>query len=165
MTNHLRRCGLLLLILACAIPASFAQAPATALLYADDFAALGRSAAASGVPIMLVLTRPGCPYCVRAKRDHLEPLSVSPAYGSKVVMREIEAPNQRIPLRDFDGTPTTHGDFARKYAVKTVPTVLMVDSGGKPLSDALVGLNVPEFYNLYLEQAIDAARLKLRAPD
>jgi hypothetical protein len=78
-------------------------------------------------------------------------------------MREIESTNDLIPLRDFDGTLTTHGEFARKYSVTTVPTVLIVDAGGKPLADAIVGLNVPDFYNLYLEQAIDAARMQLRA--
>ena len=77
--------------------------------------------------------------------------------------REIEAPNALIPLRDFDGTLTTHAEFARRYAIKIVPTVIVVDSHGKPLADPLVGLNVPEFSNLYLEQAIDAARVQLRA--
>ena len=132
------------------------------LQYADDFAALGKTAAARNVPIMLVFTRPGCPYCVRAKKDHLEPMSGSPGYGSQVVMREIEAPNDLIPLRDFDGNQTTHGDFARKYGVQVVPTVILVNAKGEPLTEAIVGLNVPDFYNLYLEQAIDAARLKLR---
>ena len=163
MTIGLPRSGLLLLILACTVRAALAQAPAAPLLYADDFAALGQSVAASGLPIMLVFTRPGCPFCARAKQDHLEPLNASPGYGAKVVMREIEAPNALIPLRDFDGTLTTHAEFARRYAIKIVPTVIMVDGHGRQLADALVGLNVPEFYNLYLEQAIDAARVQLRA--
>jgi len=141
-----------------------AQSRFAPLQYADDFAALGRIAAAGRTPVMLVFTRPGCPYCARAKADHLEPLGASANYASKVVIREIEAPNELIPLRDFDGSMTTHGEFARKYGVKTVPTVILVDGQGAPLTDAIVGLDVPDFYNLYLEQAIDAARLKLRAP-
>ena len=80
-----------------------------------------------------------------------------------MIIREIEAPNDLIPLRDFDGNQTTHGEFARKYAVQAVPTVIVVNARGEPLADAIVGLNVPDFYNLYLEQAIDAARLRLRA--
>jgi len=105
MTIGLPRSGLLLLILACTVRAALAQAPAAPLLYADDFAALGQSVAASGLPIMLVFTRPGCPFCARAKQDHLEPLNASPGYGAKVVIREIEAPNALIPLRDNDSTP------------------------------------------------------------
>lgn len=163
MTTCSRRFGWLWLILTCSIGAACAQQPPAPLQYADDFAALGRLAAANRVPIMLVFTRPGCPFCARAKHDHLEPLNASPGAAAKVVLREIEAPNDLIPLRDFDGTMTTHAAFARKYDVRTVPTVIVVDGLGKPLADALIGLNLPEFYNLYLEQAIDAARLQLRA--
>jgi thioredoxin-related protein len=162
MTNCWRQFRLLLLILACSVGGACAQTQAPPLRYADDFAALGKVATARKLPVMLVFTRPGCPYCARAKKDHLEPLSASSGYGSQVIIREIEAPNDLIPLRDFDGNPTTHGEFARKYAVQAVPTVIMVDARGAPLADAIVGLNVPDFYNLYLEQAIDAARLKLR---
>jgi thioredoxin-related protein len=163
MMDNSRQCGLLLLILACAIGAARVEAQAPPLRYADDFAALGKLAAANNSPIMLVFTRPGCPFCARAKKDHLEPLSTSPGYGAQVMLREIESTNDLIPLRDFDGTLTTHGDFARKYSVHTVPTVIVVDARGLPLADPLVGLNAPDFYNLYLEQAIDAARLQLRA--
>lgn len=163
MTNYYSQQFAVLLILACALGAARAQGQFPPLQYADDFAALGRAAAANRTPVMLVFTRPGCPFCARAKKDHLEPLAASPGYGATVVLREIEAPNDSIPLRDFDGAMTTHGEFARKYEVRTVPTVILVDSQGKPLTDAIVGLNLPEFYNLYLEQAIDAARLQLRA--
>ena len=162
MTNYSRQFALFL-ILACTAGAALAQGQVPPLQYADDFAALGRTAAANRTPIMLVFTLPGCPFCARAKKDHLEPLTASAAYGAKVVLREIEAPNELIPLRDFDGAMTTHAEFARKYEVRVAPTVILVDGHGKPLADAIVGLNVPEFYNLYLEQAIDAARLQLRA--
>lgn len=163
MKNYSRNFGLLLLILACGVLATRAQTPAAPLQYADDFAALGKVAAAGNLPIMLIFTRPGCPYCARAKKDHLEPMNANPAYGAKIIMREIESTNDLIPLRDFDGAQMTHGDFARQYEVRTVPTVIMVDARGKPLADPIVGLNLPEFYNLYLEQAIDAARLQLRS--
>ena len=162
MPECLRRYLPLLLILACASGAARAQTQFPPLQYADDFAALGARAAENATPIMLVFTRPGCPYCARAKKDHLEPLAANPGYGAIVVLREIESTNDLIPLRDFDGALTTHGEFARKYEVRTVPTVIVVDARGKPLADAVVGLNVPDFYNLYLEQAIDAARLQMR---
>jgi glutaredoxin len=163
MTNYPRQFAFCL-ILTCTVGAALAQTLPAPLQYADDFAALGRTSAASNTPIMLVFTRPGCPFCVRAKHDHLEPLNANPAYAAKVVLREIEAPNNLIPLRDFDGAMTTHAGFARKYDVHTVPTVIVVDSRGTALTDPIVGLNLAEFYNLYLEQAIDAARLRLRAP-
>lgn len=163
MTDYLRQIGLALLILACTAGAAFAQAPPARLEYARDLAALGKQAAARGVPIMLVFTRPGCPYCARAKKDHLDPLGASPEYGAKVMLREIEATSDALPLRDFDGTLTTHRNFARNRKVRTVPTVIVVDARGKPLADPVVGLNGPDFYSLYLEQAIDAARVQMGA--
>ena len=163
MTYDSWRWVLCALILACTGGAARAQSAYPPLQYADDFAALGKLAAANRTAIMLVFTRPDCAFSSRAKQDHLQPLSANASTRAQVTMREIESTNDLIPLRDFDGTLTTHGDFARKYAVRTVPTVIVVDARGKPLADAIVGLTLPDFYNLYLEQAIDAARLQLRA--
>lgn len=110
---------------------------------------------------MLVFTQPDCPFCTRAKKDHLEAMRISPSYGAKVIMREVIV-DDRTALRDFAGVLTTHGDFSRKYSVKTVPTVIVVDPLGRPLVQPIVGLTTPDFYNLYLEQAIDAGRLQMR---
>ena len=162
MTNYPRQFALLLLILACGFHAARAQTPLPPLQHASDFAALGRLAAANKLPIMLVFTLPDCPYCARARKDHLEPLSASAGYGGKALVREIESANKLVTLRDFDGSATSRRDFFRKYEVRVVPTVIVVDAQGKPLTDAIVGLNVPDFYNLYLEQAIDIARAQLR---
>ena len=156
----LRKLGWLMLILTCSMTAAGAQSRVAPLVYADDLEAVGRRATTSHIPIMLVFTRPDCPYCAGAKSAHLEALSA--AQSAKVVLREIEAGNDSIPLRDFQGSKTTHGEFARQYEVRVVPTVIVVDSAGKLLADAIVGLNGPDFYDLYLEQAIDAARLQLR---
>ena len=40
--------------------------------------------------------------------------------------------------------------------------VLVVDPHGKPLAEPIIGLTSTDFYNLYLEQAIDAGRIALR---
>jgi len=161
MKNFLQRLGFGLVILACTACGALAQ-QSQKLEFADDLAALGKLAASRQVPIMLVFTYPICSYCMRAKAAHLEPMRVSPNYGSKVLMREIETENSSLALRDFDGNPTTHGDFTRKYDVRSVPTVIVVDPKGKMIADPIIGLADPDFYDLYLEQAIDAGRLRLR---
>lgn len=163
MAGYLPRLIAAFFILACTVGAACAAAPRHALEYAGDLAALGARAAATGTPIMLVFTRPGCPYCARAKKDHLEPLSVSPQYGAKVIVREVEATSDTLALTGFDGRTATHRSFARGYHVRVVPTVLVVDGRGAPLGEPIVGLNSTDFYNLYLEQAIDAARAALAA--
>jgi len=148
-------------ILACACGVSSAQ-QFPPIDVADDFVAIGKLSATRKAPIMLVFTRPECPFCARAKKEHLEPMRVSQSYGGKVIMREIVAADTKTVLRDFDGSQTTHGDFARKYDIHSVPTVLVVDAQGKPLADPIIGLSSNDFYNLYLEQAIDAGRLAIR---
>lgn len=151
----------LLTILTCASGQVLAQQHPP-LEFADDLAAVGKLAAARQVPIMLVFTQSDCQFCTRAKQEHLEPLQASPAYGAKVIIREIEAGNAKIALRDFDGSTTTHADFTRKYDVQSVPTVIVVDERGRTLSGPIVGLLSADFYNLYLERAIDEGRLQLR---
>jgi thioredoxin-related protein len=161
LKNFLQKLALLASILACVSTVSFAQ-QFPPLDIADDFVAIGKLATTRKAPIMLVFTRPDCPFCARAKKEHLEPLRVSQNYGAKVIMREIDAADAKTMLRDFDGVTTTHGDFARKYDIRSVPTVLVVDAQGKPLAEPIIGLTSTDFYNLYLEQAIDAGRLALR---
>ena len=161
MKNCLRQFGLGLLILACVGCAALAQ-QSPQLEFADDLAALGKLSGARKTPIMLVFTQPDCSYCISAKKDHLERMRVSRNYGAKVIMREIEAGNDNLALRDFEGNPTTHGALARKYDVRSVPTVIVVDAHGKPLTNPVIGLTAPDFYDLYLEQAIDAGRVQLR---
>jgi thioredoxin-related protein len=78
-----------------------------------------------------------------------------------VIVREVDvASGQR--LVDFDGRATTHREFARRYQVRRVPTVVVMDGRGEPLAEPIVGLMGPDFYRLYLEQAIEAGLYALR---
>jgi thioredoxin-related protein len=147
-------------ILACAASISGAQGGA-ALAHADDLAATAFEARKRGVPILLAFTESSCPYCTRARNDYLIPLQTGSAYGTKVLIREIDIRSAGM-LRDFAGVPASRAAFARRYGVTKVPTVVVVDFHGNPLADAIVGLLGEDFYLAYLEQAIDAGRLKLR---
>jgi thioredoxin-related protein len=162
MKNCLRHFGLLLLILSCVAGCASTPRPSAPLETADDLSAVGKMSASRQTPVMLVFTQPDCPFCVKAKQEHIEQLHVSRNYGSKVIVREVEAENAKLALRDFDGKPTTHAEFARRYDIKSVPTVIVVDARGKALAEPIVGIVTPDFYDLYLEQAIDAGRVKLR---
>jgi len=148
------------LILACAGIASAAQT-APRLRFADDLALTARNAQQRQAVMMLVFTEATCPYCMRAKRDYLEPMQAGRDYGGKVLMREVDVRRDNA-LRDFAGTTTTQAAFARRYAIRVVPTVIVVDYAGKPLTEPLVGLLTEDFYQLYLERAVDSGRLKLR---
>lgn len=147
------------LILACAAGAPAAQS-VHKLRVADDLAVAARDAKKRDAVVMLVFTEATCPYCVRAKRDYLVPMQASRDYGRKVVMREVDV-RRTDALRDFAGAATTQAAFAKRYSIRVVPTVIVVDYAGKPLAEPLVGLLTEDFYQLYLERAVDAGRLKL----
>jgi len=147
-------------ILACAPGAAGVQAPAQ-LEPANDLAAAARFARARSVPILLAFTEAGCPYCARARNDYLVPLQASAAYGTRIVIREIDI-RRNATLRSFDGTTIAPAALARRYRVTLVPTVVVVDYGGRLLTEPVVGLLGEDFYQTALERAIDAAHLKLK---
>ena len=147
-------------ILACAAIVSGAQGIAQ-LQHADDLAATAAKARAGGLPILLAFTAAGCPYCARARNEYLLPLQSGAAYGSRVVIREIDIRSTGA-LRGFSGESMSPASLARRYRVTRVPTVIVVDYDGKPLAEPIVGLLAEDFYLLYLERAIDAGHLALK---
>jgi len=127
---------------------------------AHDLAADAPISARSQTPILLFFYREDCPYCERALREHLVPLSRDEASRSKVLYRQIEV-DRPSPLVDFEGRATTHSALAARYGVTLTPTILVVDAAGTPLGEPLVGLS-PDFYAAYLDNLIEAASKRLR---
>jgi len=125
---------------------------------------LQRDAAASArdrVPILLFFDRGDCPYCERALREFLVPMSRDEKWRGCAIYRQVEV-DRDLPLTDFDGTRTTHRAFATRYRAALTPTVMVVDGRGEKIGDALIGLMTPDFYAAYLENAIDAGVKHLR---
>jgi thioredoxin-related protein len=159
MLLKLSRRALLAAILALIIAPAAAQ---ERLAYADDLAAVAAEAAARRVPLMIVFTEASCPYCTRAKRDYLVPLQARGPFADKVIVREVDVSTGRR-LRGFDGEETTHREFGRANQVRHVPTVVVMNHRGEPLTQPIVGLLSDDFYRLTLEQAIEEGLFKLRA--
>ncbi len=125
---------------------------------------LQRDAAASArerVPILLFFDRGDCPYCERALREYLVPMSRDEKWRERAIYRQIEV-DRGLPLTDFDGTTTTHRAFAARYRAALTPTVMIVDSRGQKIGDALIGLAAADFYAAYLESAVAAGIEQLR---
>jgi thioredoxin-related protein len=78
-----------------------------------------------------------------------------------VLIREVET-DRSTPMRDFAGTATTHRAFARSHDVRKVPTLMVFDSDGKPVGPPLTGLLTQDFYQLYIEQAIEGGLTRMR---
>lgn len=148
------------LILACGCGVAGAQTP-PALVPADDLVPLASQSMVKGIPIMLVFTESDCPFCARAKKEHLEPLAVSADYGPKVIIREVDVRSE-APIRDFDGKTMSQSDFARRYDIRSVPTIITFTGSGQRVAEPLVGLLIPDFYTLYIHRQIDDGRLIIR---
>ena len=160
LAKRFRRALVVAILALTALPASAGEA----LTLAEDLAATAVEAGKRRVPVMIVFTEATCPYCARAKRDYLAPMQSQGPFADKMIVREVDVASERR-LRDFAGRLTTHSEYARRMQVRLVPTVLVVDTRGEPVADPIVGLLAPDFYPLYLEQAVEAGLLKLRAPE
>ncbi len=148
-------------ILAC-LAALIASAPAFAqMAEARDLAADARQAAERKIPLLVLFSEAGCPWCARARQEFLLPMQRNPDYQAKVMMREVGIDNS-AGLVDFAGKTTTQAEFARGYRVLMVPTVVLLDSRGEALAEPLVGFRTADYYGYFLDQRIDAALARLR---
>ena len=147
------------MILACAFVAP--AVPAEPLPLVSDLEAAAHTAREKRVPVLIAFTLITCPYCAIARRDHLEPMRVSEKWRDKAIMLELQLDGAQY-LRDFNGHATTAREFARRFAVRSVPTVIVFDDNGTPAATPLVGLSSGDFYSLYLEQAVESGLIRMR---
>ena len=149
-----------LLILACACLATAAQADPLPLV--SDLEAAAKMAREQRVPLLVAFTLKRCPYCNTARRDYWTPMHGSEKWRNKVIMLELELDGAPA-LRDFEGKPTTPREFAKRFGIRSVPTVMVFDALGAPAASPLVGLASSDFYALYLEHAVEAGLVRMRA--
>lgn len=142
-------------LLACSLAAADTTLPAATDLVAD-----AKSAARSGVPVIVLVSLAGCPHCEVVRRSHLLPLLRDATGGSQPVIRQIEI-NGRERLRDFDGKEITHAEFARNHKVRIAPVVFFFNAKGELLSEPLVGSMIPDFYGAYFDAAFSEAKSTL----
>jgi thioredoxin-related protein len=134
---------------------------ADGLVQAKSLQADSRTAAQRRVPILVLFTSPGCPYCERVKSEYLVPMHKDPAYRTRVLIREVTIGSDS-PLTDFAGRRTTEGAFSAAHKIFMVPTVMVFDPQGTQVGDPIVGLLSPDYYFGYLETAIDEGLARTR---
>ncbi|MBC7625396.1 MAG: thioredoxin [Aeromicrobium sp.] len=139
---------------------SVAHPAETTLTKATDLQADAAAARKAGVPILVLYSLPGCPYCEAIRRSHLTPLVAEKPV--RAIIRQIDLQSSAA-LRDFDGKPTTHADFVRARGIKFAPVVSFFGADGKTIGEPLMGTMLPDFYGAYLADALSAATAKVRA--
>lgn len=143
-----------------ALCAAFAHAQPPPLVH--DLAAAAELAREREVPLFVAFTLKRCPYCLRARREYWTPMNESAQWRAKTLMVEIMLDGEPA-LRDFDGTATTVREFGKRFGIRSVPTVIVFDTQGKPAAEPVVGLASADFYGAYLERAIDDGLARVRA--
>jgi thioredoxin-related protein len=143
------------------MPAAAALPPAPDLPLVTDLRADARQVETRRVPLVVLFSLPGCPYCHEVRRSHLLPLAREPARRESFLLRQVNIGGAE-PAVEFDGASTTHAGIARLRGIRGAPEVVFWDARGHPLADPLRGMLLPDFYSAYLEAALETAASRLR---
>lgn len=136
------------------------QAGAADLQAAADLRAEAASAARSGQPLVVLYSRSDCRYCESVRKDYLQPLQASAAHRG-IVVRQINQDSER-PLRDFRGQAATHAGIAAGEKIKLVPVVSFYGPDGRQLAPPIVGARIADYYQSYLDDALEKSAQALR---
>jgi len=126
-----------------------------------DFFALGAEARKRRLPILVSVSQGYCPFCDRIRAEILRPMVISGDYDDRVLIREFFMDSTE-KVRDFDGKRKAAGDIADGYRVWVTPTLLFLGPDGRELNPRILGINTPEMYGYYVDEAIDASLQRLQ---
>ena len=116
------------------------------------------------MPLLVLFSTPGCPFCLEVRRNYLAPRVAEQAAlpAPTVLIREVDI-TSRAALVDAQGRMITQAELAAQFGVRVVPVVALFDQRAQLLGDPLVGIDRSGFYETYLVRAIEAAERRLRS--
>jgi hypothetical protein len=114
------------------------------------------AALARGLPLTVMVSLPGCPFCKAVRESHLAPLLREQA----VAVVQVDM-GSALPLLGAQGQAATHDEQVRRWGVKVAPTLLFFGRQGTEVAERLVGALLPDFYGAYLAQRLETARKSL----
>ena len=101
-----------------------------------------------------------CSFCRKMEELFLLPMQRNEDYSTRILIRSVSLDAYET-LIDFDGRFISTQEFASRYDVSFTPTLLFLDADGVELSERLVGIWSEDFYGVYIDERIDAARGRL----
>lgn len=131
------------------------------LVEAKNLAADARLAHSGEMPILLLVSQDHCPFCTQIKREILHPMIISGEHKGHLLMREIFI-DFGSRVIDFTGNERDSSQFAGSYGVYLTPTLLFLGPDGKELTERIVGIQTPEMFFYYVDNAIQEAIMALR---
>ena len=130
--------------------------PAT-LPTTDSLQAELAKAAAKKVPLMVMVSLDGCPFCKIARENYLGPLREQQG----LLVFQVDMRSKR-PIKTFSGLTLTQDELIRSWGVKVAPTVLFFGRGGLEIAERLTGGYIPDFYGAYLDERLQLANAAMR---
>jgi thioredoxin-related protein len=127
---------------------------------AADLSAIADLAAQQKVPVVVFVSRDGCPYCRTLRKSVLAPMYSAGKFEQRAILVEVNI-DSTAPLTGFDGKPVSAQDFAGQYKAIITPTLLFLDDQGRQLSKPRVGISNLDLYVFYLDRAIGESLAKL----
>ena len=132
----------------------------SSLPLAIDLAADSRMASERNIPLLVLYSLPGCPYCEAVRRSYLLPLLAEST--PRALVRQIDVDSSR-QLIDFEKRPATHQAFATREGITLTPVVAFYGPAGKQVAARMVGAMLPDFYGSYLDEALSKAADQIKA--
>ena len=126
----------------------------------DDLVALGRTAERRRLPIVLLVSRSDCSYCMVLKDEVLNPMMKSREYDDLALIAELML-DAAEPLRWFDRDYKVRDDLASRLETNLTPTLLFLGPDGAELAPRIRGINTVELFGFYVDRAIGTARTRM----
>ena len=126
----------------------------------DDLAALGRTAERRRLPIVLLVSRSDCSYCMVIKDEVLNPMMKSGEYDDQALVGELMLDAAGL-LRWFDGEEGVRDELAARFAADVTPTLLFLGPDGTELAPRIRGINTVELFGFYVDRAIGTAQARM----
>lgn len=114
------------------------------------------------LPLIVLYSRQDCKFCETVRREHLIPMLQQARFKDRLIIRQISQDSEQA-LSDFRGRPSTHAQFAASQKVGFVPVVAFYGKNGEALAPPIIGLRLPDFYQGYLDEAIEKSVARLAA--
>ncbi|MCP3687614.1 MAG: hypothetical protein GY784_04295 [Gammaproteobacteria bacterium] len=135
--------------------------PEVEVINVEDFSQLARQAGAEQKLIMLEISATYCSFCLKLEEEIIKPMLRSGDYDSNVLIRKFDI-DTLSKLRDFNGSPISRTNLAKRWDVKITPTLIFLNSQNQEVSERILGVNSLDYFGGYVDDAIDHGLAAIR---
>ena len=111
----------------------------------------------NGVPLVIMTTLKGCPFCDVVRTNYLSPMH----QRTELIALQLDI-TDGVPVEYFDGQWLTPREISRLWKNRVAPTLYFFNAQGREVAERLEGMAVPDFFGVYLDQRLALAREAMR---